>query len=109
MHPEATSESETIASVANNMQESTDSERQHSRTHSMHVPLNLVSLTTGRLHSLGTTLGKLALGTVSDLMLMIEGKITEGGCNPDNVQALSPISTEDSCISLRDHKVFFFQ
>ena len=59
-----------------------DGERQHSRTHSMHVPLNLVSLTTGQLHSLGTTLGELWLGTVSDLMLMIEGKVTEGDCNP---------------------------
>ena len=71
------------------------------------MPLNSTCITAGQLRSLGAALGIPALSTVSDLRLMIEGKITEGGNDSRNVQVLSSRSTEDASISLRDHKGVF--
>ena len=71
------------------------------------MPLNSTHITTGQLRSLDTALGVPASGTVSDLRLMIEGKITEGGCDPCNIQVLLPRSMEDVSISLRDHEGIF--
>ena len=44
----------------------------------------------GQLRSLGTALGVLTLSTISDLSLMIEGKVMEGGHDPRNVQVVLP-------------------
>ena len=60
-----------------------------------------------QLRSLGTALGVPGSGAVSDLRLMIEGKIMEGGRDPRNVQVLLPKSTEDVSLSLRDYKGVF--
>ena len=92
--------------MADNTQENTGGEKQLPHTCSSYVPLNSTQVTAGQLHSLGTLLGMPASGTVSDLRLMIEGKITEGTCDPRNIQVLLPKDTEDSCISLRDHEGF---
>ena len=92
--------------MADNTQEITGGEKQLPHTCSSYVPLNLTQVTAGQLRSLGTSLGIPASGTVSNLKLMIEGKITEGSCDPRNIQVLLPKDTEDSCISLRDHEGF---
>ena len=98
-----TQEGDTVASVADNTQETTG-ESEASRTRSLYVPLNTTCITAGQLHSLGTALGVPASSTVSDLRLMIEGKITEGGHDLRNVQVLLPKGTEDMSISLRDYE-----
>ena len=61
----------------------------------------------GQLHSLGTALGIPVSSMVSDLRLMIKGKITEGGRDPHSIQVLLPRSTEDVSISLRNHEGVF--
>ena len=93
--------------MADNTQEITGGEKQLQHTCSSYVPLNSTQVTAGQLRSLGTSLGIPASGTVSNLRLMIEGKITEGSCDARNIQVLLPKDTEDSCISLRDHEGFF--
>ena len=93
-------------SVAGNTQETMD-ERQPSHACNSHVPLNSTHIMAGQLYNLGTALGIPVSSTVSNLRLMIEGKITEGGCDPRSVQVLLPRSTEDVSISLRDHKGVF--
>ena len=97
----------TVASMVDNRLETTGDEKEVPCTRSSYVPLNLTCITAGQLHSLGTTLGVPGSGTVSDLRLMIEGKIMEGGCDPRNVQVLLPRSMEDVSISLRDHEGVF--
>ena len=107
MDPEATREGDTVMSVADNTLKTMGDEREVPRTCSLYVPLNSTCITAGQLRSLGTTLVVPAPGTVSDLRLMIEGKITEGGCDPRNIQVLLPRSMEDVSISLRDHEGVF--
>ena len=107
MDPAATSEGNSVASVADNTQETTGAEREGSRTRSSYVPLNSTRITAGQLRSLGTALGVPVSGNVSDLRLMIEGQITEGGRDPRNVQVLLPRSTEDVSVSLRDYEGIF--
>ena len=102
-----TQEGDTVASVVDNMLETTGDEREVPHTRSSYVPHNSTHIMTGQLCSLDTALGVPASGTVSDLRLMIEGKITEGGRDPCNVQVLLPRSMEDVSISLRDHEGIF--
>ena len=104
MDPEVTQEGDTVASMVDNMLETTGDEREVPHTRSSYVPLNSTHIMTGQLCSLDTALGVPASGTVSDLRLMIEGKITVGGRDPCNVQVLLPRSMEDVSISLRDHE-----
>ena len=99
MDPAATREDDNVASVVDNTRETTGVEREAFCTHSLYVPLNSTRITAGQLHALGTALGIPASGNVSDLRLMIEGQITEGGCDPQNVQVLLPRSTDDVTIS----------
>ena len=44
----------------------------------------------GQLRSLGTALGVPTSNTISDLSLMIEGKVMEGGRDPRNMQVVLP-------------------
>ena len=107
MDPAATSEGDSVASVADDTQETTGAEREGSRTRSSYVPLNSTRITAGQLRSLGTALGVPVSGNVSDLRLMIEGQITEGGRDPRNVQVLLSRSKEDVSVSLRDYEGIF--
>ena len=107
MDPEATREGDTVTSVVDNTLETMGDEREVPHTRSSYVPLNLTHIMTGQLCSLDTALGVPASGTVSDMRLMIEGKITEGGRDSCNVQVLLPRSMEDVSISLRDHEGIF--
>ena len=61
----------------------------------------------GQLLSLGTALGVPASSTVSDLRLIIEGKITEGSRDPRNVQVVLPRNMEEPTLSLSDHEGVF--
>ena len=107
MDPETTQEGDTVASVVDNTLETTGDEREVPHTRSSYVTLISTHITTGQLCSLDTALGVPESGTVSDLRLMIEGKITEGGRDPCNIQVLLPRSMEDVSISLRDHEGIF--
>jgi len=78
--------------------------RGNPRTH-IHVALNSARLTAGQLRSVGEALGVSTSGSVSDLRLVIEGKITEHGRNPRNVQVSLPKDRDDKTLTLSDYEL----
>ena len=58
------------------------------------IPLNSKKLTTKRLQAIAAGLELPASATTEDLRLLIEGKITDRGQNPSNIQVT--IADEDS-------------
>ena len=73
----------------------------------MHVALNSARLTAGQLRSVDEALGVPTSGSVSDLRLVIEGKITDLGRDPHNVQVLLSKDKDDRTLRLSDHKGVF--
>ena len=76
------------------------------RTH-VHVALNSARLKAGQLRSLGKALGLPMSGSVGDLRLMIEGKITELGRDPRNVQVALSRDKDERSFTLSDHEGVF--
>ena len=78
----------------------------HQRTR-MHMALNSAQLTAGQLRSLGTELGVPTSGLIGDLRLIIEGKITEQGRDPRNIQVALSRDADDRSFTLSDHEGVF--
>ena len=76
------------------------------RTH-VHVALNSARLAASQLHSLGEVLSLPTTGSVGDLPLMIEGKITELGHDPRNVQVALSRNKDGRSFTLSDHEGVF--
>ena len=54
----------------------------------IHVPLNSMRITAHQLHCLAMTLGVLSSDSPAGIQLIIEGKITKLGREPQNVQVI---------------------
>ena len=52
------------------------------------VPLNLTRVTAGQLHDLGVQLEVTMSSSVGDLRVMIEAKLCEMDCEPNNMQVV---------------------
>jgi len=52
------------------------------------IPLNSTRITVGQLRRLGLALGITVSGSISDLRLLVEGKLGEEGHDPCNVQVV---------------------
>ena len=76
------------------------------RTH-VHVALNSAQLIAGQLRSLGGALGLPTSGSVDDLHLIIEGKITDLGRDPRNIQVALSKDKDDRSFTLSDHEGVF--
>ena len=77
------------------------------RTPRTHVHITLARLTAGQLRSIGEALSVPTSGSVNDLRLVIEGKITDLGRNPRNVQVALSRDKDDATLTLSDHEGVF--
>lgn len=98
---------DTTSSVEDNTLDSGRARQQRSVHDHVYVPLNSLRLTVGQLRSLGTELGIPVSGTVTDLRLMIEGKITESSRDPRSVQVVLSRDATGTTFSLLDHEGVF--
>jgi len=99
-----TEESVSVTGVVDNTRGAGSGRHQRTR---MYVALNSARLTAGQLCSLRTELGVPTSGLVGDLRLMIEGKITDLGRDPRNVQVALSRDADDRSFTLSDHEGIF--
>ena len=64
------------------------------------MPLNLSRITAGQLHQLGKALGLTSSGSIDDQRLIVEGKISEMGHEPYNVQVVFEEYSSDASFQL---------
>ena len=68
----------------------------------VHMPLNSLRITAGQLRRLGKVLGLTSSGSIDDQRLMVEGKISEMGHKPYNVQIVFEEYSSDASFQLCD-------
>ena len=73
----------------------------------VHVPLNSKRLTAGQLRRLAVALGVPSSGSPADIRLIIEGKLTELGREPQNVQVVMEEGTPTAGLRLQDESGTF--
>ena len=73
----------------------------------VHVPLNSKRLTAGQLRRLAVALGVPSSGSPADVRLIIEGKLTELGREPQNVQVVMEEGTPTAGLRLQDESGTF--
>ena len=96
-------ESTTVTSMVDSMH---GAQSRNLRTH-VHVALNSARLTAGQLRSVGEALGVPTSGSVGDLRLIIEGKITDLSRDPCNIPVLFSKDKDDRTLRLSDHEGVF--
>ena len=73
----------------------------------VHIPLNSKRLTAGQLRRLVVALEVPSSGTSADIRLIIEGRLTELGREPHNVQVVIDEGTPMAALDLQDESGTF--